>query len=1135
MPLNWTEQQKLAITEKGKNVLVSAAAGSGKTAVLVERVIGLVTDPSSPVPIDRLLIVTFTNAAANGMQVKIREALKTMLDQNPDSEYLAKQLTLFPRAMITTVHSFCQTLIRNNFHRLGIAADFEIGDETSLSLLRQKAFDTVIENRYENPTHAFDSLVGGFGGKRDDSALFGIVLSLFFFTQSTENPKAWLKSARDDYFSGSGIKKWAGYILSCAEVEAMSMAGEYEKALTVIESAIGLDNYRDTFIYERDMLLSLADSFKTDWDRAREALSCVEFDKLPRKKKDSDDSAAAYVQKIRNGVKKHISKLSDTFFAPLSDIERDNGFLGAVVGELCDIVSDFSDEYALEKRNKNLLDFNDLEHLALLLLQDTDAADEIKNRFDYVLVDEYQDTNGVQDAIFRAVSRGDNLFMVGDVKQSIYGFRNARPDIFTNRADDFSDSPEKGKLIFLPHNYRSANPIIDFVNGIFERLMSTAYGGVDYTKGHALVCGRAEKVEFSRVELHIIDKRLEESEELTEDEQLTAEIVREAMFTAGRIKRLVEVEKPEITDPTTGETRPIRYSDIAILARKNKNVVSIFSEQLKSLGVPFYCEDDTGNFLISGEISPVMSLLKIIDNPLSDIPLLATMRSPLFMFSDEELALIRSEAEGPFYYAVQKSSNPKCKAFLDTLARYRKMSFDESIEFLIQTILSETGYLSFSSSMPGGKTRAANLRLLCERAGRFEAGGYKGISDFISYTEAMEEFSQGYSVAKIAGQNDNAVSIMSIHKSKGLEFPVVFFVRCGERFNKTDLSAGIQYDVELGLGCNFVDTDRMIKYPSLAKLAIARKKLYSLLSEEMRIMYVALTRARDMLYVVGSCVKVNDKLEAWEGADCTPFSIAAQNTFLEWLGMALGKKVRSFAEVHSASDIVIQSRVTASAQDIKPQGAESAEYSEEVAKRLSYTYPYLNSKYIPAKLPVSRAVGYTPRSLNLKKPDFMQKTDRITAALRGTVIHFVLQNIDIQKTGNQEDIQKQIEDMVMKGMLEAELAKVVNAGDIENFFKSNAGIRMKRSPRVEREVKFFVDVPAREIMDISDEAVADETVLLQGVVDCWFEEDGEIVIIDYKTGDSDKPEYKKQLDFYAKGLSKTLGKKVRETVLYPLI
>ena len=1138
MARNWTDPQRRAIDIRGKNTLISAAAGSGKTAVLVERVIQKITDRENPVRIDNLLIATFTNAAANGMQIKIREAISDRLDKitednSAESEYLASQLALLPRASITTVHSFCQNLIRNNFHRLGLAADFEIGDNTRLSILKSQALDEVTAAHDENHTPGFETLIAAFGEKRAENPLDNLITSIYNFAKSTANPNEWLCSAAERFTSYKGLDDWCGSILRLMKSDLTGIISEYETAIVMIEGDPGTEKYLETFYAEHDMLKNLRAICDFGWDETRAMLVGVDFRRLPPKSKEADPSIAEYAKKTRDDVKKQIGKLKGYFSASVEDMRRDNAAMHSVITELCGMVSDFDDAFTVLKRSKNLVDFNDLEHLALKLLRDESVRTELSARFKEILVDEYQDTNGVQEAIFQAVTNGNNLFMVGDVKQSIYGFRNAQPNIFTAKSGLYS-AENGGVQINLSHNFRCCNSIVDFVNKIFERIMYAETGGVRYDDTHRLICGRRNNLHPSAAELHIIEKNAEHNDGLTDEEFMYSEMTREAMFTARRIVELVEIEKPHIVEgEETGATRPVRYSDIAILSRKGKGVAAIFSEQLTAFGIPFYCEDDGGNFLASAEIATVLSMLRVIDNPLQDIPLLAVMRSPMFLFSDEELAAIRQNGGGCFYYALKNTDDEKCAGFMRTLERYRRLA-PEGIEQLIRTILSDTGYISFAAAMPNGDARMTNLRLLCERAGKFENDGCKSVFSFINYIDAMTDNSS-YSTAKILGENDNVVRIMSIHKSKGLEFPVVFLVRCGERFNTTDVNESILYDLNLGLGTDFINLERGIKYPSVSKIAIAQQKLRTLLAEELRILYVALTRAKDLLFVVGSCSNIEKKISVWENATVLPYTVARQNTYLDWLGIALQDELHTAAHIHTANEVILDFKgITLRSDDI-PEPGPSREYSDETAARLGYVYPYLGAAHLPSKLPISKAAesdSYVPA---LKKPDFMQTRDKLSPATRGTIIHFVMQNLDLSQTGSYEDIQGQVIGMARRGLLREDFLEVIDIDAIAAFFQSDIGVRMTTSPQVEREVRFFAEMPAREVFDGLDDNLKDETILLQGVVDCYFIEDDEVVILDYKTGAADRPEYEKQIAFYAKGISKTLNRQVKETLIYPLI
>ena len=1140
MSAKWTTEQQKAIDIRGTNTLVSAAAGSGKTAVLVERVIKRITDTENPTQIDRMLIATFTNAAAAEMRTRIHSALTDQLEKHPDSKLLQRQLTLLGHASITTVHSFCQNLIRNNFHKLGISANFEIADETALSIMRTSALDEVMENNYINITPAFEILVDGFGGKRDDSSLTGLILKIFNFAQSTPFPTEWLDNAANKFIVPNDKNAndyitdvWGRELLGRIKLDLFGMCALYDSAIETIESGVGLDKYLDTFILERDMLEALAKKCDGKWDEMLNAINHTSFGRLPSKSKDADESSTLYVKNIRDTVKKQIGKLYNVFYATAEEICEDNEILGEVITKLCNLTKEFDACYSQKKRDKNLLDFNDLEHFAIkLLTDDNSTADELKEKYDEILVDEYQDTNGVQAKIFETIARGNNLFMVGDVKQSIYGFRNAQPKIFIDKFNRYSkNGNDDGTKIMLSHNFRSCEGILEFVNYIFERIMSVEVGEVVYSNDERLVFGNLlPKSNANPVEVHIIEKTIEDSDDLTDEELQNDEITREAMFVARRIATLVEVEKRLIFDKELKAQRPIKYNDIVILSRKTSGVSTVFAEMLASFGIPVYSEE-TGGYFMSLEIATMLSFLQIIDNPLQDIPLLVVLRSPMFLFSNEELAQIRGiNKKCSFYELLKNSTDNKSINFIKKLNEYREIASYSSIEFLLRHILSDTSYLSFVGTLPNGVQRMGNLRLLCERGGRFEAQEYRSIFDFISYVNTMIEGKQDYSVAKIISQNDNVVKIMSIHKSKGLEFPAVFLVRCGGKFNKTDLTSSVLYDLEMGIGLDFIDRNRNIKYPTISKMAIAEKKRLEILSEELRVLYVALTRPKELLFVVGSANKVQDKFATWENNNVMPYTVAQQNTFLDWIGIALGNS--NTIQVHSANEIMLHNREGITVLSELVETDLTTDYSDEVAKRLTYIYPYYESRKVPSKMSVSEAIKISNNTIKLNKPQFTQKSEKMSAATRGTIIHFVLQNIDIAKTSTYDEIKVQLEDMVKGEMLSEEFLSVVDIDALVGFFTSELGLRMRASKNVRREVKFFVDIPANEIID--DLETIDETVLLQGVVDCYFEEDNGIVVIDYKTGKM-QDEYKKQLDFYANGLSKILGKKVVGTYIYPLI
>ena len=795
---------------------------------------------------------------------------------------------------------------------------------------------------------------------------------------------------------------------------------------------------------------------------------------------------------------------------------------------LCRLTMELAEEYSRRKLERNLLDFNDLERYAIRLLEEhADLRERIQGGFDEILVDEYQDTNGVQARLFELLSNGHNLFMVGDVKQSIYGFRNAQPRYFMEKYKAYAfGGGEQGEKILLSHNFRSSAGVLAAVNAIFERMMREEAGGVDYNDEHRLVYGNRSVADWDRpVEIHLLDTALEPDDSLSEEElQLTAS-QREAVFVAGALRRLVEEQRPEVFDKRLGGTRPLAYSDVVILMRKTAGVAPVFAEQLALRGIPVYTQESGGYFL-TVEIATILSFLQIIDNPLQDIPLLAVLRSPLFSVDDNTVAAWRAERRyGSLYGMLKRCGDPRAQAFIEQLERYMDLARYEPVETLVRRLVFETGYYAFAGGLPNGAERMANLRLLCERAHVFEQDGYKGVSAFVAYIREMIESGKEYTRAKIVGENENAVTIMTIHKSKGLEFPVVFLAGCGQRFNKTDFRQKMVFDERLGLATDVIDMDRHLKYAPYIKKAVVQRRQGEMVSEEMRLLYVALTRAQYKLVAVGSAAGAAGKLETWQRMPRLPFVFANGNSYLEWLGTAAD---RSLFAVHAAAEVLLGG--CAETKHAVSDGA--AQYGgalyEEVDRRLRYVYPFEACRFIPSKRSISEMVDRQSEQLLLHR--LQTAPDTLTAAQRGTVIHYVLQNIDLGRTGSEAEIQAQLAEMVRRGVLEPAHAGLVDTAALHAFFSSALGMRMKRSGTVYREFRFCVDVPACELMDTELE----EPVLVQGVIDCCFAEDDGFVIIDYKTG-SLHEKYKLQLELYRRCLALATGRPVKETHIYPLI
>ncbi len=1122
MSVKWTENQLKAINSSGNNILVSAAAGSGKTAVLVERVIKLITDKDNPVSLDRLLMVTFTNAAAAEMKTRIYKAITKCIAEDPDNAVLHNQLSLLGQAQITTIHAFCQNMLRDNFYSAGVSPDFSIIDNVVENELKATAVEQAIEEAYELYPEETEQLMTAYGGRFDDSRLKNLILALYKFIQCQPQPEKWLDDVCRLYSGDFADTCWAKYLIQSAAADIKEMLLRYDEALKLSENG-NADTYLSFLSSERELMRYVYTQLDGEWEGAYSAINKMVFETMPRKSKDSDSECAAMAKAIRDSIKKNYKEIAKCFSAPNDVITDELKNQYGLIDCLRKMTVRFGELYSEAKSEKNSLDFDDLLHITLdKLLSDENNVKELKNRFDEILVDEYQDTNAVNIAIFEKLSNGKNLFMVGDVKQSIYGFLNARPESFTERYKSYSfDGNELGMKIPLSNNFRSADNVLCFINRLFERIMCEESAGIDYTDDQKLIYSNALIDTSIPVEVHLLETKDDEGEYPDGDK-----LGNEAFFTAKRILSLVEVEKPLVYDDKLKASRPVTYSDIAILARSVKSDTAMeFTRQLALMGIPVTCEE-TGSYLMTIEISTVISFLKIIDNPFQDIPMLAVMRSPMFSFTENELAQIKaSNPTLPFYKAVFASESDKVKVFVNMLDELTEYAKTESLELLIERIITVTGYYSFVGMLPDGKQRMANLKLLGRRANMFEQGGHKSIFEYITYINAMLAGDSEYKTAKVLSENENAVKIMTIHKSRGLEFPFVFVVQCGKRFafrnNMSDIPA--VFDADYGIGFDYFDDAKMIKYPSMPKLAIKKHKLHKELAEEIRVLYVALTRAKNFLCIIGSVDDAEGKLEKWSNSVKTLSSVINAGSMLEWVVFAASDT--GVVKTHTIKDVLSNNLIVSGKTDaVKPT---SKITYEEIDRKLSYTYKYKASVRIPSKVSVSELVhsGISPR---LEK--ISEGSDKITVTKRGTIVHFVMQNINISKT-TKEEIVKQVEHMVLRGMITENESKCVDIKAIADFFASPVGIRLKESKRVLREYSFCTELEADKVLGVGD---TNEKVLVQGAVDCFFEEDDGLVVIDYKTGSMEEF-YKKQISLYSMCLETIFGKPIKDAIIVNLV
>ena len=832
----WTDEQQQAIDTRRCNLLVAAAAGSGKTAVLVERIIKIITNEENPVDIDKLLVVTFTSAAAAEMRERIAAAISKALEKNPNSKNLQKQLTLLSRANITTMHSFCLDVIKNYFYTIDLDPSFRIADETEITLMKNEIIEDIFEELYEEDNQYFKELVEAYSSAKDDEKLKDIILNLYKFSMSGPWPERWLIEKAEE-FNISTLEeldktKWVEILKDNIRVEVKGFINMYHKAIEIINDTEGLEAYLGTFRGDLECLKNVYESLNHGLAEIYAALNGVVFTKLKtvRKSAVADENAQETVKSIRDAVKKKIKSLTEDSFT-LTPEESLQGIKDVYpyMKELSRITLDFLNKFNEKKREKNLLDFNDLEHLCLKILIDRDennniipssVAEHFKEFFDEVLVDEYQDSNNVQETIIDLVSRknGDNpnVFMVGDVKQSIYRFRQAKPELFLDKYNRYPlVSVGRERKIQLYKNFRSRDEVLGGVNFIFKMVMSNVVGELEYTDGEALYLGAAflenndEDSEVGgNIELHMIDKSGNEAEEggeeelqESEEEEVVDAISLEAKLVSKRIKELFEAKdgkRFKVFDKETKAYRDVKYKDIVILLRATKNWSEIFLDELGAEGIPVYADTGSGYFE-SIEIRTIMSLLKIIDNPLQDVPI-AVLKSPIMGFTAEELSEIRLlNKERYFYeiikdiyddeYEVSDTLKAKCNKVISDLDKWRNKTIYTPIDEFIWYLYMDTAYYGYVGAMPNGTLRQSNLKILFQRAKQYESTSFKGLFNFITFINKLRKSSGDMGSAKILGEHEDVVRIMSIHKSKGLEFPIVFTCGMGKQFNLMDLNS----------------------------------------------------------------------------------------------------------------------------------------------------------------------------------------------------------------------------------------------------------------------------------------------------------------------------------------------------------
>lgn len=1221
----WTKEQLQAIETDNCNILVAAAAGSGKTAVLVERIIQGLLRKENPLDIERLLVVTFTEAAAAEMRSRIGGVLEKALSQNPYNENLQKQLLLLNKASISTIHSFCLSVVRQYFYRLDLDPLLDVMGANESVLLKQEILDKVLEDKYENGGEEFIKLVSGFGAGREDK-LGELVLKLENFLAAQVSPNKWLEDALKPYEKESkvSLEKLPWYPLAIKIISEQLEDGRWqlEQAYELCSLPDGPTKYQDNLKAEIEgfeALIALLQE-KPSWQTLRQQIGGADFfEKLPSvKKEEADEKLKKEVAVLRDKAKGILATAKEYFARTEDELLDELKNLGPILTELASLVKEMQKEYQGAKKQKRQVDFNDLERYALMILGDfdeetgqinpTDAALAFQEKFQAVMIDEYQDTNDLQEEILKLVSRqskeNPNLFMVGDVKQSIYRFRQANPGLFLNKYETYSkEKGETNRKILLSANFRSRKEVVEGTNFLFRQIMTAETGELDYDADAELIFSATYpepesgiKTVAGPVELHLFDNKNEMSinqdDEFYSDDALAelSSLEKEAHFIANRIREMMGLTgKPpvHVWDKNLKAYRKISFKDIIILLRSTQNKANTFLEVFQQYNIPAYAEVSTGYFQAT-EVGVVLSLLKIIDNPIQDIHLAAVLRSPLVGLDSSELAEIRAYTpKGPFWDSVFTYAHEKPREglgnrldlFIKKLNKWRILARRGPLSHLIWQIYQETGFLDYVGAMPGGKQRRANLLALYERAIEFDSFARHGLFRFLRFIEKLQEQDEDLGLAGAFGESDDVVRIMSIHKSKGLEFPVVFLANLGGKFNLKDAQRDLLFHPELGFGSIYFDLELRVKYPTMPYWVIKESIKKATIAEELRILYVAFTRAREKLILTGTTSKLENKIGEWEDYSTNSkgalpdYLLRKSNSFLDWVGPALVGKEENFIAVYprimdaNEQEIAELESEQGLAEDNKTVGLKinladftkhcleeivDEELQNELTKQLSWSYPHLLATEKPAKLSATEVKRHLQAGIEDEgekllykskistRPRFVQETKGLSGAELGTAMHLVMQHLDFQKVETKEEIRLQIEEMVNQEFLTFEQAESVGWKSFLDFFQSPIGKRLQKADpeAIKREMPFTFREAAHRVFSQLTEA-GEENLIIQGIIDCLLIEEDGIVLIDYKNDEINPKNFDKvvngyrlQLELYARAIEEIFQLPVKEKYLY---
>ena len=1232
--MSWSPQQEQAITSRSQNLLVAAAAGSGKTSVLVERIIQQLLSTDHKIDITQLLVVTFTKAAAAEMRHRIGQALTTALERGGDRRHIERQLVLLNSAAISTLHSFCQSVVRQYFYRLDLDPAFRLAAESEIALIKGDTIDELFSSRYDDGDEGFYRLLEYYGGERDNDELIGLVLKLHSFARSHPWPEAWLGGLAQPFAAAAVTDinscEWAPLILNKLSFELEQLLTVYDSMMTQVVKPDQPQAYLPILTEERVMLTDALAAARQGWLQLAYALADVKFARMPSvKKTEASEETKQFYSQGRQQAKDFVKMAVEIYFSrPPSELLADMTAMAPIISDLATLTLAFHEAFQQAKSAKNVLDFNDLEHFCLKILLDpsstpdqikpSPAAQELRDRFAEVMTDEYLDTNGVQETILRLVSRENNRFMVGDVKQSIYRFRLAEPSLFMDKYNTYPLAEQgNSRRIDLSHNFRSEAGILHAVNFLFTQLMTSGaaeldYGekeqlnpGLDYPRHDQAVTGPVELLLINRDSegrdgLQAADDREEgadgRTDEASQPEAADAAAVvelgrfeQEAWLIAQRMLAL-KADNKQVYDKNQG-WRSLEWRDMVVLLRAPSGKAAILLDVLRQFGIPAYAEEDSGYFQAT-EVQVLLALLSVIDNPRQDIPLAAVLRSPLTGLTAAQLAMIRLTQDGDLWQAVtvygeqgaDDGLRQAVSEFLTKLDQWRNYARRRGVAELITQLYRDTGYYEYVGAMPGGTVRQANLRALYDRARQYETTNFRGLFRFLRFLERLTGDGGDMAVAKALGEGENVVRIMSIHKSKGLEFPVVFVADLGKQFNLRDTTNPILLHKERGIGPYCYQPERRFSFPTLAWHGISHLLTMESKAEELRVLYVASTRAREKLILVGSAAKLADQCARWSRQaarteTALPDSlIATARTGLDWLIPAImrhcdGAELRKYgncddelpptplAKFPCRWDVrIVTPAELGAAQspvaDTHPwlelvsqlEPVPTADTPAWLAAALTWEYPHREAVSKPAKLSVSEikrrfaeedetaAQPTWMRPAGSSRPRFLQVgRGGLTASERGTVMHTAMQQLDFSGDISLEGIREQVNRLVNREILRPDEADAVDIQAIAAFMLSPLGQRLRQATWVKREMAFSLLLEAERFYP--DLAGAGETIFVQGVIDCLFADADGIVLVDYKTdrvadGSELAHKYRVQMELYAEAAEKVLGQPVAERYLY---